>query len=312
MAPTVGTVEPTRQILFKPPEGITETQVEALWREPKALEQFLRDYGPAVTVQQLADSEKRRGTDCHSLAHTVGRRSYELFGEQVIALVSHECHAGALHGATEAYFLDRGADQLQQDMSALCSDSLNSFLRHQCVHGIGHGLTAWYKYDLPKVLDACDTLSLETDRGSCQSGVFMENIVGGLSGAMGLPTKYLSNDPHYPCNGLGPHYQEGCYFYQTSRMLQLAQGDFQKVAQWCGEAPRSVQFLCYASMGRDVGGATRGNPGEAIRLCAYIADAQYRRACLTGAVQDSFWDTGGAEEAIRFCRLLGDPDDKAA
>ena len=181
---------------------------------------------------------------------------------------------------------------------------------HQCVHGIGHGLMAWTNYELLDALSLCDHLEDLVDQQSCYSGVFMENVVGGLSGSMGHFTEYLSEDPHFPCNILEEKYVLPCYFFQTSQMVMLFGGDFEKVAKACAEAAQIAHRLCFQSMGRDVGGVSRGTPEQAIQLCSYVEDEQNHLDCLDGAVQDSFWDADGAANALAFCGMLSDGDQK--
>ena len=132
----------------------------------------------------------------------------------------------------------------------------------------------------------------------------MENVVGGLSGSMGHYTKFLSSDPHYPCNILQGAHVAACYFYQTSRMVHLFGGDFSQVADACAGAPELAQRFCYQSMGRDVGAATRGDPERAIASCGFVQAGATRTDCLVGAVQDWFWEASGADEALGFCALV--------
>ena len=171
---------------------------------------------------------------------------------------------------------------------------------------------AWTTYALFDALDACDQLSKEANRLSCFSGVFMENVVGGLSGSMGHITEYLSDDPHYPCNILEERFVGPCYFYQTSRMVQFFAGDFQKVVEACDTAPQAARYLCFESMGRDVGGYFRGNTDGAIQGCSYVTTEENRRRCLSAAVQHRFWDANGADSALNFCIVLDDSGDKQA
>ena len=56
---------------------------------------------------------------------------------------------------------------------------------------------------------------------------------------------------------------------------------------------------------------TRGDPARAIELCSHVDDAGNRIACLSGAVQDRFWDTQSADEAIRFCKMLNVQEEKS-
>ena len=46
--------------------------------------------------------------------------TYELFGAAAFALSSHECEAGAFHGATEAMFKSRGTANLEEDVRTIC------------------------------------------------------------------------------------------------------------------------------------------------------------------------------------------------
>ena len=170
---------------------------------------------------------------------------------------------------------------------------------------------AWTSYEIFDALGLCDLLRDASDRLSCYSGIFMENVVGGLSGSMGHFTEYLSEDPHFPCNILEDKYLAPCYFFQTSRMVQLFEGDFGEVARACAQAPSSAQGLCFQSMGRDVGGVSRGQPEKAIRLCSSVEDLEHRLDCLEGAVQDSFWDAGGGDDALAFCGMMEEEQEKS-
>ena len=144
----------------------------------------------------------------------------------------------------------------------------------------------------------------------------MENIVGGLTQEPsevkigGHFTKYLSNNPHHPCDIVEEKYKSSCYFLQTSRMVQLLNYDFAKVAKACLEAPQQYQQSCFLSMGRDVGGSNRKNPEGAIEACSKTPSDQYREACLSGAIQDTFWDSSGQDDALEFCRIITDSKDK--
>ena len=206
------------------------------------------------------------------------------------SLSGHECHSGGYHGATEAFFRDQGTSRLAENVALICSNELNSFFRHQCVHGIGHGLMAWTSYELNDALEICKELSEGVDQRSCYSGIFMENVIGGLSGSIGHFPEYLSDDPHFPCNAIDAEYVTACYFYQSSRMLQVFGGDFEKVANACTETPLSSHSVCFRSMRRDIGGNARNEPRRAIRALWSCYHPTNRLDCLEGAVQDTFWD----------------------
>ena len=289
---------------------------EALFDDAGALEDYVAAYGPAAAVADLKATEIETGRYCHDAAHEAGRIAYEHFGAAAFVLSGHECQAGALHGSTEALFADRGTSRLASDVAALCSIT-NRFVRHQCHHGVGHGLMAWTSYEIHEALELCDVLEGaevgSEDRSSCYSGIFMENVVGGLSGAMGHITEYLRpDDPHYPCDVVAERYRADCYYYQTSHMWQVFGGDMSKVAAECATLSDEARRLCFSSYGRDVGNQTRGDPAGAVELCGHAPAGADRIECLTGAAQDRFWETTGADEAITMCSLLRDGEEATA
>lgn len=286
-----------------------------IFKSRAALKTYIQNYGTKETIKRLHALSAQFGT-CHDVAHVAGRTSYELFGEKSFKECSAECHSGCYHGATEAYFKEHGTANLAKNLETLCGSELNYFFSHQCIHGIGHGLMAWTNYEIHEALQNCDLLPERQD--SCWTGVFMENTVGSLtqesSGSIGGHfTKYISDDPLYPCAIVDDKYKSSCYFLQTSRMIQIFGADFKKVASSCLDAPKPYQKSCFGSMGRDVGGVYRRDPAGAIKACSFApAKDQLRIECLMGAVQDSFWDPSGQDEAIRFCRILTNQEEKSA
>ncbi len=310
--PPVPLVLTTDGLEFEEPTELSLTQYVDLYDSDVALTRFLREYGPAETVKALEEGARLTNADCHQRAHDAGRKAYDLFGAAAFYLSSHECQAGSYHGATEALFRDRGTVNLKEDVLVLCSYAAVSFYYLQCLHGVGHGLMAWTSYELPDALALCEELGTESDHQACYSGVFMENVIGGLSGTMGHVTEYLSEDPHYPCNSLHDDYVQMCYFYQSTRMMILFQNDFAKVSESCAAAPEEAHHHCFRSMGRDVGGFSVGNPERGIELCGLVDSPANRGFCLEGAVQNRFWDASGADEALTMCGILTDQGDRFA
>ncbi len=292
-------------VAFETPRDIRADDYIGLLEDDGLMVEFLKRYGPEHTVRLLKESENYIAMDCHQRAHHLGRAAYEEFGAAAFALSGHECHAGSFHGATEALFASRGTATLEQDVATICSGADNPFFRHQCIHGVGHGLMAWTSYELHDTLPLCDRMLTETDKGSCYSGVFMENVVGGLTGLMGHVTQFLKDDdPHFPCDIVDERYMVPCYFYQTSHMLKVFNHDFSKVAQACTEAPPAAHRSCFQSYGRDVGGATRKDPATAILYCGHAPAGPNRVDCIEGAVQDRFWEKSGADDALAMCAMV--------
>ena len=313
-ATALGTPEPLplvdEGLVFPDPPSLSTTEFVNLFKDNEYLVKMTEKHGPAHLVHLLKEAENHIDVDCHQRAHAVGNAAYRAFGAAAFALASHECQAGAFHGATEGLFADRGTINLEADVRAICSSAQNNFFRHQCVHGVGHGLMAWTTYEIHDALPLCDRLETDDDKQSCYSGVYMENVVGGLSGLMGHTTQYLSDDPHFPCNVVATEYYAPCYFYQTSHMIRVFNRDFEKVAIACEETSRLAQAYCFQSYGRDVGNATRGAPAQAIDLCSYAPQGIDRINCIRGAAQDRFWEESSANEALSLCHMLVDVFEK--
>ena len=96
-------------------------------------------------------------------------------GGEAFKVLNSECMSGYTHGVTEAFFREHGTENITDNLQVICNNETNNFVAHQCYHGIGHGLMAFYDYDMPQALKGCE--DLPTHRESCYSGVFMENVV---------------------------------------------------------------------------------------------------------------------------------------
>lgn len=277
---------------------------------------YIKKFGPIKTIDRLDQLQGEFG-DCHQRAHKAGRLAFEIYGNKVFSNREYKCHSGLQHGAIEAFFHKFGTSSLNQNVKEFCNAKEVSFISHQCFHGIGHGLMAWSNYDLPQALEKCDLLSL--GQSSCYTGVFMENVVGGLAAEEKSKnhkssldvhyTNYLNSEPLYPCTIVEGKYRQDCYFYQTSRMLQLFGPDFSKIADSCLSIPQTYQTSCFLSMGRDASGQHQSNLPAIIKDCDF-ATGDHQTDCIIGAVQDQFWDKTGANQGLEFCKLLTKPGQK--
>jgi hypothetical protein len=281
-----------------------------VYSDTNGLYSYIRVYGLPRTMEHLATLESTLGS-CHDPAHRAGRIAYELNGDAAFTTCGAACHSGCYHGATESFFRDNGTTNLAANLDLLCSSELNSFVSHQCLHGIGHGLMAWANYAIHDALAACDGLT--RGRESCYTGVFMENVVGSLgNGSDGHYTKYANDDPQYPCTVVNEAYKSACYFYQSSRMLQIFGINWDRLAEACTAAPVRFHGHCFQSLGRDVGGVYPNDTTAAINACRSVWDPVNRRHCLNGAVQNYFWEPTGQTAALAFCKGLSALNEKAA
>jgi len=304
-----------------------------------------RDVRTAMgTLNRIGERDSDVKNDGHVYAHGIGIEAGKRGGSvtQSFGQCTEIFQSGCYHGVIQAYF--QNVDSVNNaSANALCVDytspTADRWLRFQCVHGMGHGLTMLYQHDLPRALVGCDLLSDGWDRESCYGGAFMENIVnatvphhpaaalatngagaaggsgGGAAGgssdhshhgavAAAPPFKALDeNDPQYPCSIMATRYLNACYQMQTSVMLHFNRGDIGGAARSCLAAPEAMRTVCHQSLGRDVASYSRQDHQEALRMCA-LADDRYEPWCHVGMVKNLIDLTAKAEDGIAYCRVV--------
>lgn len=275
----------------------------------------------------------------HVYAHAIGiaAGSSRRDVAQTFTQCSESFQSGCYHGVIQAWFASLDSVSAA-DANALCapfrgSDS-DRWIRFQCVHGMGHGLTMLYKHNLPKGLAGCDLLTEWWDRHSCYSGAFMENIVNvtmphhpasALGGHDGQSENHASMeaqhhgtagnhhgdsapfkpvdpaDPLYPCSALSERYQTACYEMQTSVMLYNNKGDIAGAAKGCDTAPLKMRPVCYASLGRDISSYSQQDHREAVRMCSLGAE-KYQPWCYYGLVKNLIDLDARTEDGVAMCK----------
>ena len=284
----------------------------------------------------------------HDFAHVIGINAWKP-GRDVGAVYA-QCNelfqSGCYHGVIQAVFAHQGTDSAS--IASLCSGtpeiSASSWLRFQCVHGIGHGLVQTYTMNLPRALHGCDMLDNSWDAESCYGGAFMEFIVGGRgqshhvhapdsAGAAGAGAEDHSHhgggppaagadsvwpdfavrnpaDLQYPCSALGERYQRACYQMQAGLVAEVTGLDFGKIAQACDQAPAQWQRWCYQGIGTYVSGVTVREPEKGIAECS-LGKRSLQAWCFVGLVKNYVDVTANLDDGLDFCRRLSDREDIA-
>ncbi len=295
---------------------------------------------------ELAEIDPAIRMDGHVYAHAIGIAAGKTTSDVAAAFTqcSESFQSGCYHGVIQAWF-GKLETIAATDANGLCAPFRENegqrWIRFQCVHGMGHGLTMLYKHDLKQGLGGCDLLSDDWDRHACYGGAFMENIVnvtnphhpasaladdaGGTNGehhsgngdsasdhaghdmtTMEQTAKFKAIDPadqQYPCSALGAKYQSACYGMQTSVMLYNNGGDMAGAARACGEAPAGMRATCYASLGRDISSYSRQNHAEAIRMCS-VGKELYQPWCFLGVVKNLIDINARPDDGMEFCKAI--------
>ena len=293
---------------FPEAPALTQDEYRELLRSTEAVRAFMEAYGPHDTLKVLRQGEVETGLDCHQSAHHLGRMTFAAYGAAASVSVEETCRSGMRHGMMEQLFVTRGITNLAEDVEVLCPSQVDSFSRHQCLHGVGHGVMAWTAYEIEDALKLCDLMSNESSRSSCYTGIFMENVVSGLSAQVGQSSAYVDrSDPHYPCNILDERYVDDCYWYQTSQMLVVFNRDLELVVQACQEAPPLARRSCFGSYGRDLSGIHGRSPLMINHYCGLAPSVQFRGACIDGAARTLFWEESQQDDGLALCAAVEDP-----
>jgi len=272
--------------------------------------------GDKVMARLISDSGGGATLDCHQEAHLIGRLSYQLFAKEVFHKGSSACHSGYYHGAMEAFLFQQGTQNLSENINSLCSNFPTSFTKFECLHGVGHGILAYENYDLPWALETCRQLKDNFAQNSCFGGVFMENIVTAEGNGAGNShqTSWVSTDPYFPCNSIdqSSDIQNQCYLMQTSRMLDIADHNFETVADLCLNVPDSKKDTCFQSLGRDAAGQTLRDPDKILNICSKV-DGKFFNDCILGALNVivDFWGDEQSGQASQFCGKISDNSQKS-
>jgi hypothetical protein len=277
----------------------------------------------ALNLLGQSDDEIRRFG--HDYSHVIGINAWtpgESIGEVYLSC-TELFQSGCYHGVIQAIFANQGTDSAS--IASLCRDTpgINtSWLRFQCVHGIGHGLVQTYTMNLPRALFGCDMLGNPWDAESCYGGAFMEFIVGGRGQShhvhAAAPKDSVADtfppfkvreptDLLYPCSVLAEKYHRACYQMQAGLVVERTGLDFVKVALVCDTAPLPMKKVCYQGIGTYVSGVTNREPNEAIRLCSQ-GSTRYRAFCFIGLVKNFVDVTANPDDGLALCRMLGAAD----
>ena len=269
-------------------------------------------------IQRFESDDPELRRDCHPVVHAVGRETYRIKGNihDSFTACDQTCHSGCYHGSVERFLrgdelyaqVDKhpSAAELKQKAAVACDPDLPARLRFQCLHGLGHALLFFSRYQLQPSLDACDALPDDWSRSSCYGGVFMENVFNATPERRDLsPT-----DHHYPCNKVSDKYRSECYNMQTSRMTEMGLST-EQIFRECERAGDSRQ-PCFVSVGRDLSNEVRVGHARAAAQKCEIVTGESRASCMHGVVYALIDNTWDGRYALPFCTSFTMETDQAA
>jgi hypothetical protein len=268
----------------------------------------------------------------HPLAHALGYavRSTPATATRLLSQCDERYQSGCYHGILQRYFDARMGIPIAQRVLLAPCDGLRGtreqFRLFDCLHGTGHGLMMYHRYDVNASLKDCDRLAADWDQRSCYSGVFMEHNMGARmqsfgDGSFGMhrhskPASsvvlYRQNDLHYPCNATAPRYRRECYELQADLILPAVKQDYRKAGRVCdGAGAADLVRACYAGLGRNASGAAAFQYAGIRRRCD-LASAAGKPFCYQGAVRHLAYAPSELPRGVAFCKSLPDGEARSS
>jgi hypothetical protein len=280
-----------------------------------------RGAGAALDVlEQLVPIDADVRMNAHAFAHAIGVTAFETHPDVEVTFPAcrEEFQSGCYHGVIQAYFMRAGGDD-STTVRAVCAPwripGEYGWLRFQCAHGLGHGLTMMLDHDLPGALGRCDFLDDDWDRESCYGGAFMENVMDATQPheAMLMPhtaavyppggarfKEFDPANPAYPCSILAERYLLSCWENQISIILSIYNENIARSSGGCDRAPAAYVPWCYIGLGTDINGRVVSNLDSALVLCD-STPARNRAWCYVGVAKNRVEVGAQAKRGIEFC-----------
>ncbi len=263
--------------------------------------------GSLVALTTLNDENQTVKQFCHSLAHDLGRTAYdEVKGDlgKIFKDGTTACWSGFYHGALEkAFSHSKDLAQTARDICTADHGVSGSFLTYQCLHGLGHGLSARFDNEIYSALNICEQLETTYEQDSCYGGVFMEIYV---ADGINHKTKYVdTNDPIAPCNKVDTKFKYNCYQLVSIQILKLNSYNFGEAFKTCDNSDTGYIEVCYQSVGRDISGYVSENYDQALDYCA-TGNLTAEKICVMAVSTDSVYSRSAPDNAKIICTKAKD------
>lgn len=321
------------------------TGVEDFEQLSGRFQNLAREKGALYAYEILRRAVLPSGTDVHLLGHTVGDELYTQKGVGGIADCTQEFRNACSHTIVIGALNEFGSEKALSLIRDACEKAPGgSGAYTMCHHGLGHGVFAYYDYDLQKTVAFCKktgTAAYDTrEYGECVGGAIMELMGGGghdkVAWSASRETYLSTNDPLAPCStGVIPMDAKSfCYMYITPHLFEASGGDlanpqpedFAAAFVFCDKIEKSTPNLrqdCFSGIGkefpvlalsRDIRAVDRSDDAALRQMRDWCTLAPHEEAyqdCTRSIVSSLYW--GGENDphtVIRFCELAEGSDRK--
>ncbi|OGG79637.1 hypothetical protein A3A39_02320 [Candidatus Kaiserbacteria bacterium RIFCSPLOWO2_01_FULL_54_13] len=297
-----------------------------------------REKGVTYAFEVAKRAKLPPNSDIHFLGHTIGDELYKQKGIEGIVDCTQDFRNACSHSITIGAFVEFGSEALPMIREACKQAPGGPGAYTMCYHGMGHGVFAYFGYDLAKTIAECKKTGTEEyhnqEYTECVGGAVMELVGGGGHDPeliKAARARYLSAaDPLAPCMSviMPEDARVLCLLYLTPHLWELAGIDlgrpdpaqFPSAFKFCDVLPHERQRLrdaCFGSFGKDfiiLPGArdfrrledfTNAEFALAAGWCELAGPEDGSKACIAEAVGSVFW--GGENDpraSFRFCSII--------
>lgn len=292
--------------------------------------------GAQYAFEVLRRAKLPPGTDLHLLGHIVGDELYKQKGVDGIADCTQEFRNACSHTIVIGALSEYGDKDAFPLIRAACKKAPGGQGAYtMCYHGLGHGVLAYYGYELGPTVGFCRKTGTDAfgqrEYKECIGGAIMELVGGGFHDRdiwLAGRAKYLvASDPLSPCSRdvIPEDAKALCYSYITPWLFELAGADmsapgpkdFVKAFEMCDRIEGDQVHLraaCFSGVGkefpvlaleRDIRSLESASEEQLATMrawCSLAPHAEAKNACIRSIVSSLYW--GGENDSglvIRFC-----------
>lgn len=282
----------------------------------KRFEILSEERGAAYAYEILRRAELPPGTDLHLLGHVVGDQLYLQEGLDGIIVCTPEFRNACSHtiaiGALNEYGANASTLLRIDDACKKAPGGTGAYT--MCYHGLGHGVFAYFGYDLAKTVSFCAEMGTEEYHNrqaeECVGGSIMELMGGGghdNDAWLAARERYLS-----PSNALMPclssvipdNMKPICLLYitpqlfahETGNLANPSEREFRGAFEACDTIPAAsprLRTACFEGIGKEFPVLALARD---IRTISSATDAQLR-------LMYTWCDIAPSEEAFTDCSL---------
>jgi len=275
-------------------------------------------------LQQLAEREEQNivlrtfdgiiakyeegGNYCHRQAHHLGMFLYAYTGNLTQSLLhaDQKCGGAVYHGLMINYFLTQKDPKYTNPRTVniieICpenSENPYALERWQCLHGLGHGLTASYDYDVLEAVKRCEEFEIRWEQLSCSKGVFMENVDRYYESGTGA---FNEDDLLFPCNAVAVKYAPACYHYHASYLSARTDSLIDTFKECDKIIPEEFVKYCYYGVGRQESVSIFDEVWRSLTICQ-TGQSLYQTYCFSGMAM-TLVNNRGTDQGFEFCKIL--------